>query len=751
MAELSGLPTPTIDWHAADPSTAFANFKTLCELYFEGPLSAMSEARKIRYLLIWTGQEGRDIVKSWELSDEEKDSLQTHWDKFESYVKPHSNFRVARYKLRNMRQEPNEPVDAFVKRIKLVCADCKFTNPNENALDTLIYGLTSRRVQSKLLETDENTTLAAAVKIAQQYEATARQLDDIHGAAPSGVQTVHAVHTASKSYASTQRKPATRKQHTRPSNAPPPACGNCGRAHTKEDKCPARGTVCKGCGKANHWMKMCRSTDKSRGARPKQKPQQRIHTLVEAGSAAAHADDEDAIYFHTLNKQTARCENTARNRSDTQAFVTLKATSDYVTRDIKCKIDTGAEGNVIPASIYRSLVPVATTNSDEAPPGLQPTQTRLIAFGGYDVEHFGTCSLTLTHGEQSERCTFHVSKADGPVILGLPSCRALQLVTLHYNMNVVENTAPENQQSTAQSTLTGDPDARKSVLSEYADCFDGIGCFRKPHHITIDPAVPPVIHPPRRVPVSLRSQLKAELDNLVSQDIITKVDRPTDWVNSIVCVTKANGSLRLCLDPKDLNSAIKRPHHYTPTLQDILPKLAGAKWFSILDATKAYHTVPLDEESSYLTTFNTVFGRYRYKRMCFGLKDAQDVFQRQIDATFGDIEGVIGIADDLIIYGFDDDRKDHDATLHAVLNRARQTGVKFNREKMVISARKIPFFGHILGADGLQPDPAKVSAINAMTSPTDVKQLQTFLGMAMYLSQFTPRLATVSAPPARSM
>ena len=66
----------------------------------------------------------------------------------------------------------------------------------------------------------------------------------------------------------------------------------------------------------------------------------------------------------------------------------------------------------------------------------------------------------------------------------------------------MEDTAPENQQSTSQSTLTGDPDARKSVLSQHTDCFDGIGCFRKPHHITIDPVVPPVIHPPRRVPVS---------------------------------------------------------------------------------------------------------------------------------------------------------------------------------------------------------------------------------------------------------
>ena len=94
--------------------------------------------------------------------------------------------------------------------------------------------------------------------------------------------------------------------------------------------------------------------------------------LVEAESATTHADDEDAVYFHTLNKQTARCEDTARNRSDTQAFVTLKATSNYVTHDIKCRINTGAEGNVIPASIYRSLVPGATTNSDKHPQVYDP-------------------------------------------------------------------------------------------------------------------------------------------------------------------------------------------------------------------------------------------------------------------------------------------------------------------------------------------------------------------------------------------
>ena len=92
--------------------------------------------------------------------------------------------------------------------------------------------------------------------------------------------------------------------------------------------------------------------------------------------------------------------------------------------------------------------------------------------------------------------------------------------------------------------------------------------------------MPPVVHSPRRVPVALREPFKEELDNLIQQGIIEKVDRPTDWMNSCVCVTKPNGKLRLCLDPNDLNKSIKRPHHYTPTLDDVLPKLNGAQFFT---------------------------------------------------------------------------------------------------------------------------------------------------------------------------
>ena len=95
-------------------------------------------------------------------------------------------------------------------------------------------------------------------------------------------------------------------------------------------------------------------------------------------------------------------------------------------------------------------------------------------------------------------------------------------------------------------------------------------------------------------------------------EVVERVDEPTDWVNSLVIVEKPNGQLRLCLDPKDLNNAIKRPHYPLPTLEDATSKMAGAKFFTKLDAKSGYWPLKLKDSSSYLTTFNTPFGRYRF-------------------------------------------------------------------------------------------------------------------------------------------
>ena len=129
---------------------------------------------------------------------------------------------------------------------------------------------------------------------------------------------------------------------------------------------------------------------------------------------------------------------------------------------------------------------------------------------------------------------------------------------------------------------------------------------------------------------------------------------PTDWVNSIVCYiqdTENGKKVRLCLDPKDLNKAIKQEHYYTRTIDEILPHLHGKKYFPVVDTKKSYWHVELDEESSLLTTFNTPFGRFRFLRMPFGLWMSQDVFQLKLDECYAGIKNVSGIADDIIVSG----------------------------------------------------------------------------------------------------
>ena len=156
------------------------------------------------------------------------------------------------------------------------------------------------------------------------------------------------------------------------------------------------------------------------------------------------------------------------------------------------------------------------------------------------------------------------------------------------------------------------PTTMEYILHEYADIFKGVGTLPGgPYHIKLKDSYKPVQHPPRSVPLGMQSAYKAELDRLVKEGIITEVHEHTEWINSVVAVMKEDGSLRLCLDPKDLNKAIKRNQWYARTLDDILPKLAQSKYFTVKNATSRFWHLLLDFRSSLLTTFNTPWGKYK--------------------------------------------------------------------------------------------------------------------------------------------
>ena len=234
--------------------------------------------------------------------------------------------------------------------------------------------------------------------------------------------------------------------------------------------------------------------------------------------------------------------------------------------------------------------------------------------------------------------------------------------------------------------------------------FDGgVGLLKGTYHIRLDTSVDPVQHAPRRVPVPLRECLKETLDTLVQEDILAQVEQPTPWISSMVIVPKKDGSLRICLDPKDLNKAILREHYPLPTIEDIVTRLHGAKVFTILDVSKGFWHVPLDEPSSFLTTFHTPFGRYRWKRMPFGICSAPEVFQQHMHELIEGLQGVEVVADDFVVVGFGETKesadRDHDYNLQAFLERCQERGVKLNAQKAQLRMSEVP--SHSLGM--LQP------------------------------------------------
>ena len=117
---------------------------------------------------------------------------------------------------------------------------------------------------------------------------------------------------------------------------------------------------------------------------------------------------------------------------------------------------------------------------------------------------------------------------------------------------------------------------------------------------------------------------------------------------------KPDGSLRICMDPKHLNKNLKREHYQLPTFEEISMRLSNAKVFSKLDANKGYWQIPLVYESSLLTTINTPFGRYHFKRLPFGIHSAQEVFHKRIQQIFGDIPNAETDIDDFLIWGTDE-------------------------------------------------------------------------------------------------
>lgn len=277
--------------------------------------------------------------------------------------------------------------------------------------------------------------------------------------------------------------------------------------------------------------------------------------------------------------------------------------------------------------------------------------------------------------------------------------------------------------------------------------FDGIGNLKnKQIQLHIDKNIQPVTQPHRRIPFHVRKQVEQELKKLEALDIIEKVDGPTPWVSPIVVTPKPKkpGDIRLCVDMRRANTAIQRERHVTPTIDDMILDLNGAKVFSKLDLNAGYHQLELHPESRNITTFSTHVGLRRYKRLSFGISSAAEVFQNTLSTALEGLRGVRNISDDIIVFG--ENQLEHDKNLEAVFKRLSERNLTLNKDKCEFNKSQLEVYGYVFGANGISADPRKVDAIKTAEIPKNVSEVRSFLGMTNYVKRFIPNYSTITAP-----
>ncbi|GBN61794.1 Transposon Ty3-G Gag-Pol polyprotein [Araneus ventricosus] len=274
----------------------------------------------------------------------------------------------------------------------------------------------------------------------------------------------------------------------------------------------------------------------------------------------------------------------------------------------KCKC--GADHTVLPANVFQNVF----QNTK-----LEPPDKILRGPDRNPLETLGKFKANIEYKRKSCTEEIYVISNLQTCLLGKPALFSLGLVP---NLNSICQIS------------AADPKAK------FPELFKRLGVMKGCYSIKLKPgATPFAITSTRRVPIPLLKQTKAELGRMVEEKVITPVLKPTEWSAPVVIVPKSDGSVKICVDLVELNNNVMRELHPLPKAEYSLNLLAGAKIFSKLDANSGFWQILLDKKSSYLTTFISPFGRFRFQRLPFGISSAPEHFQRRISQM---LEGIPG-------------------------------------------------------------------------------------------------------------
>ncbi|XP_077947562.1 uncharacterized protein LOC144388873 isoform X2 [Gasterosteus aculeatus] len=366
----------------------------------------------------------------------------------------------------------------------------------------------------------------------------------------------------------------------------------------------------------------------------------------------------------------------------------------------------------------------------------------VVNVGDTDVKLYPRCALGMLNQAQIVSLPTGINevprKPAGMGTLATMSSQTGQVKNISDTLASLDlSNVPETEQAGIRSMF----EKHHAVFS----AFEGdLGCTNLiEHEIPLLDDVP-VRQRFRRIPPSDYDSVKNHINQLLETQIIRESCSP--YASPIVLVKKKDGSLRMCVDYRQLNSKTRRDAFPLPRIEESLDALAGARWFSTMDLASGYNQVPVAKKDRAKTAFCTPFGLFEFNRMPFGLCNAPGTFQRLMERIFGaqHFQTLLLYLDDVIVFSSTVD--EHLKRLDAVLSRLQQEKLKVKFEKCCFFRTEVNYLGHVITEDGVATDPGKLSAVANWPRPTNATELRSFLGFCSYYRRFVEGFAKIAAP-----